>query len=102
MADLGIGEGIIQDVADAAASKAPSWASIPIDFLAVAIPQIMCGLAAGETPVAIGAPYVLQAIELGAQVVRDLLAGKNEQDAKRALDEALFALLEDLKYPKVV
>jgi hypothetical protein len=52
--------------------------------------------------VAVGAPYVLQAIELGAQVVRDLLAGKNEQDAKRALDEALFALLEDLKYPKVV
>jgi hypothetical protein len=46
MADLGIGEGIIQDVADAAASKAPSWASIPIDFLAVAIPQIMGGLAA--------------------------------------------------------
>ena len=98
MADLGIGEGIIQDVANLVAGDLPDWASVPGEFLAAAIPAIVGKLAQGETPVQIAAPYVFQAIQLTEGIVSDLLKGHTKEDARRAADDALFALLEDLKF----
>ena len=46
----------------------------------------------------IAAPYVFQAIQLTEGIVSDLLKGHTKEDARRAADDALFALLEDLKF----
>jgi hypothetical protein len=74
------------------------WIDILTDVLVTGLPMVLGVLDGQTTALEIAAPAVKALLQLGENVIEDLLAQKSVSDTRKTFDDALADLLSELKF----
>ena len=76
----------------------PPYASLVVDLLAGALPQVFSVLAGQETAEEIAAPYLRIVFGLAGQAIEDAIAHKPLDTVRVQFDDAIGDLLENIRF----
>jgi hypothetical protein len=93
-----VADTVVGDIEAAAASGNPEWADLLLELVGTALPAVFAALAGPDTAIEIAAPYVERVLALGVTALGDALSHKPLADVRRAFDDAVGDVLEDVKF----
>jgi hypothetical protein len=96
--NVGTSDGVIADVIDLIKGDVPSYVTDTAKTVLEAAPALMVALAGIETDPLIALPYLKSLFGFAITAFEDYAAHRPEAAVKKALDDAIGDLLENVKF----
>jgi hypothetical protein len=95
MADDGT---LVGEIGALLSGDVPAYATLPLELVGGALPAVLELLDGQETAEEIAAPYLRILFSLGLNVLEDLIAKKPAADVRKAFDDGVGDLLEQIRF----